>query len=279
MKSAVLLFSCPDQKGIVAGVTGFIFEQGGNVLHAEEHLEDESGLFLMRVEFDFDKETGMAEFSAQFKPLAEKLKMEWQLFDLQKKPEVAILVSKQLHCLADLLFRYENSELPCRIGIIISNHPDARELADFYGIPFFTVNNDKSAAESKITKLLKEHEIELVVLARYMQILSAGLVERYPNRIINIHHSFLPAFIGAKPYHQAHQRGVKLVGATSHYVTPELDLGPIIEQDVLRISHRDSAPELVQKGQDVEKVVLFRAIKWHLQRRVLIFKGKTVVFN
>lgn len=281
MKTAVLLISCPDRKGIVANVSGFLFENGANILHADEHLDSEFNLFLMRIEFDLKKfKLNLKEFREEFSKVAGGFQMSWSLKVPSKKPKVAIFVSKEIHCLADLLSRYRNLELDCEISLIISNHKEAKSLAGFYKIPFYYISlRDKVKAEKEALKLLKQKRVELIVLARFMQILSLEFVDHYPNKIINIHHSFLPAFIGAKPYHQAYQRGVKLIGATSHYVTSELDQGPIIEQDVVRISHRDTVLDLIQKGRDLERVVLSRAVKWHLENRILLYSNKTVIFN
>ena len=281
--SAVLLISCPDRKGIVATISDFVFRHNGNILHADEHADEESNLFLMRVEFDpagFDID--LANFSEYFSPMAHKFEMQWRLARSNYRPKMIILVSKYDHCLVDLLYRHKSGELTCDIPLIISNHPDNQPIADFYGIPYITIpvpKDSKRQAEDKILNLIEQHKPDFMVLARYMQILSNEFVNRYPQRIINIHHSFLPAFVGAKPYHQAFTRGVKLIGATSHYVTEVLDDGPIIEQDVVRISHRDSLDDLLQKGRDLEKVVLSRAVRWHIDNRVLLYGNKTVVFD
>jgi formyltetrahydrofolate deformylase len=281
--TGILLLSCPDQKGLVATIADFVFQHNGNILHADEHADEGSNLFLMRVEFDpsgFDID--LAEFGKHFAPIADRFQMQWRLARSAQRQKMAILVSKYDHCLADLLYRHRSGELACDIPLIISNHPDNKPIADFYRIPYETVpvpKDSKREAEQKILALLKQCDPDFIVLARYMQILSNEFVNTYPHRIINIHHSFLPAFIGAKPYHQAFQRGVKLIGATSHYVTEVLDDGPIIEQDVVRISHRDSLDDLLQKGRDLEKVVLSRAVRWHLDNRVLLYSNKTVVFD
>jgi formyltetrahydrofolate deformylase len=281
--SAILLISCPDQKGIVATISDFVFRHNGNILHADEHADEGSNLFLMRVEFDpTDFDISSAEFSQHFAPIATKFSMQWRLAQSSYRPRMAILVSKYDHCLVDLLYRHKSGELGCEIPIIISNHPDNQPVADFYRIPYVTVpvpKENKRDAEQKILSLLRQHKPDFIVLARYMQILSNEFVNEYPHRIINIHHSFLPAFIGAKPYHQAFARGVKLIGATSHYVTEVLDDGPIIEQDVVRISHRDSLDDLLQKGRDLEKVVLSRGVRWHIENRILLYGNKTVVFD
>jgi formyltetrahydrofolate deformylase len=281
--SAILLVACPDQKGEVASISDFVYRHNGNILHADEHADEESGLFLMRVEFDpKDFDIDLADFDKHFSPVAEKFDMKWRLAQSSHRPRMIILVSKYDHCLVDLLYRHKSGELPCDIPLIISNHPDNKPTADFYRIPYITIpvpKENKRQAEEKILGLLRQHDPDFMVLARYMQILSNEFVHQYPQRIINIHHSFLPAFVGAKPYHQAFTRGVKLIGATSHYVTEVLDDGPIIEQDVVRISHRDSLDDLLQKGRDLEKVVLSRAVRWHIENRVLLYGNKTVVFD
>jgi formyltetrahydrofolate deformylase len=282
-KSAILLLSCPDKKGVVATIAGFIYQHGGNILHADEHGDADSGTFLMRVEFDpagFD--LPLNDFARAFAPVADSFEMQWRLAQSDYRPRMAILVSKYDHCLVDLLYRHQSGELNCEIPCIISNHADSQAIAEFYRIPFFLVpveKENKAAAERQIRSRLEHNNIDFIVLARYMQILSDEMVQAYPRRIINIHHSFLPAFVGSKPYHQAFTRGVKLIGATSHYVTEVLDDGPIIEQDVARVSHRDSIDDLIQKGRDLEKVVLSRAVRWHLENRVLVYGNKTVVFE
>jgi formyltetrahydrofolate deformylase len=281
--SAVLLISCPDRRGIVATISDFVFNHNGNILHADEHADEGSNLFLMRVEFDpAEFNIDLADFSRHFTPIAEEFEMQWRLARSNYRQRMIILVSKYDHCLVDLLYRHKSGELACEIPLIISNHPDNQPIADFYGIPYITIpvpKDSKHQAEEKILGLLQQHNPDFMVLARYMQILSNEFVNQYPQRIINIHHSFLPAFVGAKPYHQAFTRGVKLIGATSHYVTEVLDDGPIIEQDVVRISHRDSLDDLLQKGRDLEKVVLSRAVRWHTENRVLLYGNKTVVFD
>jgi formyltetrahydrofolate deformylase len=281
--SAILLIACPDQKGVVAAISDFVFRHDGNILHADEHADEDSNLFLMRVEFDpADFDIDRRDFAKYFSPLAKKFEMTWRLAQSSHRQKTVILVSKYDHCLVDLLYRHKSGELACEIPLIISNHPDNRSIAEFYCIPYVTVpvpRDGKREAEEKILSLLRQHDPDFIVLARYMQILSPDFVREYAQRIINIHHSFLPAFIGAKPYHQAFARGVKLIGATSHYVTEVLDDGPIIEQDVIRISHRDSLSDLLQKGRDLEKVVLSRAVRWHLENRILLYGNKTVVFH
>jgi formyltetrahydrofolate deformylase len=281
--SSILLLSCPDQKGVVAAIAEFVFRHGGNILHADEHGDDESNLFLMRVEFDAAEfDIDFRDFTRHFSPVAEKFQMQWRLAHSNHRPRMVVMVSKYDHCLVDLLYRHRSGELRCEIPLIVSNHPDNQPIADFYRIPYVTVpvpKDDKIGAEAKILVLLKQQQPDFIVLARYMQILSNDFIAHFPQRIINIHHSFLPAFIGAKPYHQAFARGVKLIGATSHYVTEVLDDGPIIEQDVARVSHRDSIDDLLQKGRDLENVVLARATRWHLENRVLLYGNKAVVFE
>jgi len=281
--SAVLLIDCPDRKGLVARVSGLLFQRGANILHADQHQDHELGLFFMRVEWALDGPDAfyLDSFKAAFAPVAAELNMRWQLA-AGRPTRVALFCSQYLHCIADLLERHRTGELHCQIRLIVSNHRDAENLAGFYGIPFELVPvtaSTRAQAEERQLELLAAHQIDLVVLARYMQILSPAFVARYPASIINVHHSFLPAFTGARPYHAAHARGVKLIGATSHYVTDLLDDGPIIEQDVARISHRDQVEDLVARGRDLERVVLSRAVRWHLDRRILCFGNKTVVFD
>jgi formyltetrahydrofolate deformylase len=282
--SAILLVSCPDRKGVVASIAEFIFRHNGNILFADEHGDEESNLFLTRVEFDpADFDFDLAQFSERFAPVARDFQMNWRLAHSTERPRIAIFVSKYDHCLQDLLYRQQSGELRCEIPLIISNHPDNQRIADFYHVPYFVVpvtKENKREAEQKQISLIREHKCSLVVLARYMQVLSNEFIATLGSEnLINIHHSFLPAFVGSKPYHQAFQRGVKLIGATSHYVTQVLDDGPIIEQDVVRIYHRDTIDDLVQKGRDIEKVVLSRAVRWHVENRILLYGNKTVVFQ
>jgi formyltetrahydrofolate deformylase len=301
--SAVLLIDCPDRKGLVARVSGLLYERGANILHADQHIDHELGLFFMRVEWglgpadgspsekgsakkEFDAKADasfdLEAFKAVFTPIAAELNMNWQLTSSERPPRVALFCSQYLHCMADLLHRWRAGELVCEIPLIVSNHREVEKLAAFYGVPFeYTpvTAETRPDAEIRQLKFLADHKIELVVLARYMQILSPQFVAQYPAAIINVHHSFLPAFTGARPYHAAHARGVKLIGATSHYVTEVLDDGPIIEQDVARISHRDQVEDLVARGRDLERMVLSRAVRWHLDRRILCYGNKTVVFD
>jgi formyltetrahydrofolate deformylase len=281
--TATLLLSCPDQPGLVAAVADFVFRHGGNILHADQHIDREVGIFFQRVEFDLGCfALGRHEILPALAPIAERFGMRCDLRCSDETAKVAILVSRQAHCLDDLLARWRSGELPAEVPLVISNHPDHGDAVRFAG-PVFehlpVTPETKPVQEAAILGLLEAHSIDLIVLARYMQILSASFVARFPSRIINIHHSFLPAFVGAHPYRQAHERGVKLIGATAHYATDDLDEGPIIEQDVTRVSHRDTVDDLVRKGRDLEKVVLARAVRAHLEHRVLSYGHKTVVFT
>jgi formyltetrahydrofolate deformylase len=281
--TAVLLLSCADQKGLVASVSDFLYRHGGNIIHADQHTDHEEGVFLQRVEWETDGfALGRNDIAAAFAPIADRFGMDWSLHFSDRVPRVAILVSKLQHCLYDLLARVRLGELQAEVPIIISNHDDARPTAEGFNIRFAHVPvtaATKAEAESLIDAALREHAVDTVVMARYMQILSDAFIARWRQRIINIHHSFLPAFAGARPYHQAYERGVKLIGATAHYATAELDQGPIIDQDVARVSHRDSVADLVRKGRDLEKIVLARAVDLHLRNRVLVYGNKTVVFD
>jgi formyltetrahydrofolate deformylase len=279
--TAILLINCPDRKGLVAKVSGILYEHGANIIHADQHQDHVAGLFFMRVEWALDG-FALETFRGRFEPIAAELRMDWRLELSSTVTRMAIFVSQYLHCYADLLYRHKSGELACEIPLIVSNHPDARALADFHGIPFHHIEtraDNKAEVERRHLEILEEHRIDLIVLARYMQILSPRFVSRYPNGIVNVHHSFLPAFTGAKPYHRAYERGVKLIGSTSHYVTAVLDDGPIIEQDVTRISHRDQIEDLIEKGRDLERIVLSRAVRWHLAHRILSYGSKTVVFD
>jgi formyltetrahydrofolate deformylase len=281
--TATLLVTCPDTRGIVAAIADFLYQHNANILHADQHQDAENNLFLMRVEWDLASfNLTEAGFDAAFKQISDKFNMIWQLKLSQHKTRVAIMVSQYDHCLADLLQRHKSGELACEIPLVISNHRDTEDLVKFYGIDFHYIEvskDNKPQAEAAQFKLFEDYNIDLIVLARYMQILSPEFVARYPQRIINIHHSFLPAFIGAKPYHRAFERGVKLIGATGHYVTEVLDEGPIIEQDIDRISHRDQVEDLIQKGRDLERVVLSKAVRWHIENRILLYANKTVIFD
>jgi formyltetrahydrofolate deformylase len=281
--SAILLIQCPDQKGLDATIADFIYRNGGNILHFEQHQAGEEHFYLARIEWELkDFQLDLAAFPEKFRPIAEKFSMKWRALLSSHRPRLAIFVSKLDHCLVDLLYRQRNGELACDIALIVSNHPDARRDAEFYGIPYHVIpvtKENKPEAERQELELLRNNGIDLIVLARYMQVLSSDFISRYPQQIINIHHSFLPAFIGAKPHLQAFDRGVKLIGATAHYVTDVLDDGPIIEQGVARISHRDALDELVEKGRDLERVVLSRAVRWHIENRILLYGNKTVIFE
>jgi formyltetrahydrofolate deformylase len=281
--SAVLLVWCPDQKGLVAEISSFIYRHGGNIVHAEQHIDVPQGIFFHRVEWDLvGFSLSAQELEDCFRDLAERFRMSWRLSYSRNKYRVAIFVSKYDHCLVDLLYRYKIGELPVEVVAVVSNHPDLEPLVRTQGVPFFSfpiTPLSKEVQEARELELLRELNIDLVVLARYMQVLTSRFVQAYPNRIINIHHSFLPAFIGKQPYNQAYERGVKLIGATSHYVTEELDQGPIIEQDVCRVSHRDSVEDMIAKGRDLERQVLGRAVRLHSLNRVLPYGRKTVVFN
>lgn len=281
--TAILLVSCPDQPGIVAAVSAFLYENQGNIVDVDQHVDSEYGVFLMRVEWETN---GFAvardEIGSAIAPLAEKFSMDWSLYFSDIVPRAALFVTRDNHCLYDLLSRHESGELRMEIPLIVSNREDLRPAAERFGIPFHHIpitKETKAEQEEKEIALLHEHQIDLVVLARYMQILSPKMTEALPNRIINIHHSFLPAFPGAKPYHSAHARGVKLVGATSHYVTEDLDEGPIIFQGVTPVSHSDSVADFVRKGRALEQSVLSRAVWLHLKRRTLVHGNRTVVFG
>lgn len=281
--SAILLVQCADRKGLDATIADFIFRHGGNILHFEQHQAGEERFYLARVEWDLDGfQLDLHEFPERFAPIAERFAMTWRIALSSYRPRVAIFVSKHDHCLVDLLYRQRNGELACDIVLIVSNHPDAKRHADFYGIPYCVIpvkKENKPAAEQQELDLLGKNGIDLIVLARYMQVLSSGFIAHFPQRIINIHHSFLPAFVGGKPHLQAYERGVKLIGATAHYVTEVLDDGPIIEQGIERISHRDVLEDLVTKGRDIEKVVLSRAVRWHVENRILLYENKTIIFE
>lgn len=283
-QTAILLIHCPDKQGILAAVTNFINVNKGNVLYLDQHVDYEQNTFFMRIEWD------LADFIIPcdkieeyfFTLFGQKYDMNFNLYFSDVKPRMALFVSKMSHCLFDILSRYSMGELNVEIPFIVSNHSDLEWIGEKFGIPFHVfpiTKENKKEQEEKEMALMRENNIDFIVLARYMQIISEDMIKEYPNKIINIHHSFLPAFIGAKPYHAAYERGVKIIGATSHYVTTELDAGPIIEQDVVRVTHKDTVKSFIHKGQDLEKIVLSRAVEKHIDRKVLAFKNKTVVFS
>lgn len=281
MRTFVALLHGPDQPGIVAKISGHIFHSGGNILHADQHRDDSEGVFFQRVEWSVP-ESGAAQHRTAFEAFAKSLGMAVKISDSAQKPRVLVMVSRQEHAFHDLLLRWRSGELPCEIALVVSNHRDAERDAAHYGVPFLHIPvtpQNKPEAELALLHAAREAKVDLIVLARYMQVLGEGFLDTFAKPVINIHHSFLPAFIGAKPYHQAHARGVKLIGATAHYVTPILDNGPIIDQDVARVSHRHSVEDMVRMGQDLEKIVLSRAVRKHLEHRVLAFANKTVVFD
>ena len=284
MKTAKLLLHCPDKPGILAEVTDFITGNKGNIIYLDQYVDHVENIFFMRIEWELENFLVPQEkIEDYFETLyAQKYGMSFRLYFSDTKPRMAIFVSKMSHCLFDLLARYTAGEGNVEIPLIISNHPDLQHVAERFGIPFhlFPITKEtKEEQEKKEMELLAKHKVNFIVLARYMQVISEQMINAYPNRIINIHHSFLPAFVGAKPYHAAFERGVKIIGATSHYVTTELDAGPIIEQDVVRITHKDTVQDLVNKGKDLEKIVLSRAVQKHIERKILAYKNKTVIFN
>ena len=284
MKTAKLLLHCPDKPGILAEVTDFITVNKGNIIYLDQYVDHVENIFFMRIEWELKNflipQEKIEDYFATL--YAQKYEMFFRLYLSDTKPRMAIFVSKMSHCLFDLLARYTAGEWNVEIPLIISNHPDLQHVAERFGIPFYLfpiTKETKEEQEKKEMELLAKHKVNFIVLARYMQVISERMIDAYPNRIINIHHSFLPAFVGAKPYHAAFERGVKIIGATSHYVTTELDAGPIIEQDVVRITHKDTVEDLVNKGKDLEKIVLSRAVQKHIERKVLAYKNKTVIFS
>ena len=284
MNKITLLIHCKDRSGIIASVTNFIAQQSGNIVYIDQHVDREQNIFFMRLESEFECNSFSIEsFKKKFKDtLAETFHMKWRMYSADIKPKMALFVSKYDHCLYDILGRYNSGELKVEIPFIISNHSDLRPIAESFKIPFYHIpvsKDTKAEAEKKQLELLEFHDINFIVLARHMQIVSEALIEKYTNKIINIHHSFLPAFVGAKPYHSAYKRGVKIIGATSHYITEELDAGPIIEQDVASVSHTHSIEDLIAKGRDLEKIVLSNAIKLHINRKVMVCNNKTVIFS
>jgi len=279
-----ILIHCPDQSGIISAVTGFIHEHGGNVIYLDQHVDKEANVFFMRLESDFEQSIpDIPSFKSQFdKALALPYQMEWSLHLDDVKPKMALFVSKYNHCLYDLLSRYKSDELPVEIPFIISNHHDLHYIAEQFEIPYYHIpitKHNKIEAEGKQLEYLHRHKVDFIVLARYMQIVSGRIISEFPNKIINIHHSFLPAFAGARPYHAAFERGVKIIGATSHYVTEELDAGPIIEQDVTTVSHSHTIKDFIAKGRDLEKIVLSRAVQLHVKRKTMVYNNKTVIFS
>ena len=284
MTPAKLLLHCPDKPGILAEVTDFITVNKGNIIYLDQYVDHVENIFFMRIEWELkDFLVPQEKIEDYFRTLyGQKYEMDFRLYFSDVKPRMAIFVSKMSHCLFDMLARYTAGEWNVEIPLIISNHPDLQHVAERFGIPFYLfpiTKETKEEQERKEMELLAKHKITFIVLARYMQVISEQMINAYPNKIINIHHSFLPAFVGAKPYHAAFQRGVKIIGATSHYVTTELDAGPIIEQDVVRITHKDSIEDLVNKGKDLEKIVLSRAVQKHIERKILAYKNKTVIFS
>ena len=281
--TAILLLSCPDRIGLVSRISHFIFERGGNILDLDEHVDPEEKDFSIRVAWDMRNfSISPSELKEALIPLTKEFKATWDIKYLEHKANVAIFVSKYDHCLQEILWRNKMGEFQIKISLIISNHPDLELLADQYQIPFYLfpiTKENKNDQEKKELKILAEQNIDTIVLARYMQVLSSGFVKKYPNEIINIHHSFLPAFIGSNPYKQAYQRGVKIIGATSHYVTEELDEGPIIDQDIIRISHKDTLKDLIRKGRDLERLVLARALHYHFEHRILVRGLRTIIFD
>ena len=280
---AILLLTCPDQKGLVSGISNYIFNNGGNIITLHEHVDTNEKVFFLRVVWDMDGfDISKEKLEKDFLPFAEELKANWQINYTGRKLKIAVFVSKYEHCLQEILWRHSLPDYPAEISMVVSNHPDLKPIADYHRIPFhiFPINEEnKSEQEEKEIELLNKNNIDTIVLARYMQILSDKFVRTYSNRIINIHHSFLPAFSGGHPYKQAYDKGVKIIGATSHYVTKDLDEGPIIEQDIIRISHRDSIDDLIRKGRDMEKIVLARAVYYHSTHRILVNGNKTIVFD
>ncbi|MES2821564.1 MAG: formyltetrahydrofolate deformylase [Pseudomonadota bacterium] len=283
MRTFRLVIACPDRVGIVAKVSNFLAAHNGWITEASHHSDNQSGWFFMRHEIRADSlPFDLDGFKQDFAPIAREFSMEWRITDSAQKKRVVLMASRESHCLADLLHRWHSNELECEIPCVISNHDELRSMVQWHGIPYHWVPvdpQDKAPAFAEVARLVQHYQADALVLARYMQILPPGLCREFAHRVINIHHSFLPSFIGAKPYHQASLRGVKLIGATSHYVTEELDAGPIIEQDVVRVTHRDSIEEMVRLGKDVEKMVLARGLRFHLEDRVLVHDNKTVVFD
>lgn len=281
MPNAILLLACPDKKGLVARLAGFIYDHNGNIIHADHHTDFEAGVFLSRLEWDLDRfELGQDEIGPAFNTIAREIDADWSVHFSDMTQRMAVWVTREDHCLVDLIWRQRSGDLRAEIPLIVSNRTELRRIADEQKIPFLHLEmtkENKAEQEARALEALAEHGVDLVVLAKYMQVLSKDFLRRFPN-VINIHHSFLPAFPGARPYHQAYERGVKIIGATAHYVTEDLDEGPIIEQDVVRVSHRDSVQDLVRRGRDLERSVLSRAVRYHLENRVLQYRNRTIVF-
>lgn len=281
--SAILLLSCPDQTGLVSRITQFIFERGGNIIDLDEHVDPVEKVFSIRIAWDMNHfSTPAAALDKEFANLAGQFQAKYEIKFVEEKSRVALFVSKYDHCLHEILWRHSIEDYPYEIPLIISNHPDLKPLADQYHIPFYhfpITKQNKAGQEEKELRLLSDHKIDTIVLARYMQVLTPGFVDHFPNMIINIHHSFLPAFVGSNPYKQAYDRGVKIIGVTSHYVTEDLDEGPIIEQDIIRISHKDTLEDLIHKGRDLERLVLARALQYHVEHRILVMGRKTIIFD
>ena len=282
MKLSILIH-CPDRSGIIRSVTAFIHLHKGNIVYLDQHVDKQAGVFFMRLESEFEDTFGLPGFKEDFaREVARPQEMQWEVYTDGHIPSMALFVSKYNHCLYDLLSRYQAGELKVRIPFILSNHKDLEYVAGQFKIPFFHVpvhGGDRAAAEQRQFELLRAHKVDFIVLARYMQIISPALIDAYPNKIINIHHSFLPAFVGAKPYHAAFERGVKIIGATSHYVTAQLDAGPIIEQDVTTVSHTHSISDFIAKGRDLERIVLSRAVQLHVARKTMVYNNRTVIFT
>ena len=278
----IALLSGPDQKGLVAKVASWIYEREGNIIHADQHRDQEEGVFFQRVEWAFEGNRSAKVEAAAFRDFGDSIGMRTNVAIPGTKPKVALFVSKANHCFHDLVLRWKAGDFPCDISLVISNHETLKSSAEWYGIPFEHVpvtKESKSEAEARQLSLMRSYDIDLVIMARYMQVLSAIFLDTWGKPVINIHHSFLPAFAGAKPYHQAHKKGVKLIGATAHYATAELDQGPIIHQAVAQITHRNSVQDLIRKGRDLEKMTLAQAVSWHLENRILVYENKTVIFD
>lgn len=283
MLKLTILIHCADNEGIISAVTNFLHQKSGNIIYLDQHVDQQTGVFFMRLEAEFSHDLGIIDFKNEFHGgLAKDFNMKWSCHEVGTKPRMAVFVSKYNHCLYDLLSRYQSGELQVEIPFIVSNHDNLRHVANQFDIPYYHISvnkTNKARAENEQLKLLEAANVDFIVLARYMQIVSETLISRYPNKIINIHHSFLPAFVGAKPYHAAYERGVKIIGATSHYVTKALDAGPIIAQDVTAVSHTHNVQDFISKGRDLEKIVLSRAVKLHVHQKTMVYNNKTVIFT